>query len=81
LALVSHITQRKKNRYFRKKKQESFLTKDDAKIKKYVVTQDGVTVTFDKQEDTNWAIEGMENADINQISNRTGYSVPSKHLV
>ena len=47
---------------------KKLFDQSDATIKKYVVSQDSVSVTFNKQEDTNWAIEGMENADLNQIS-------------
>lgn len=62
--------------YNAKKEEQTQLEEDskrlfdqsDATIKKYIVTQDGVSVTFNKQEDTNWAIEGMESADLMQIS-------------
>ena len=47
---------------------KKLFAQSDAKIKKYIVTQDGVSVTFNKQEDTNWAMEGLENADLTQIS-------------
>ncbi len=47
---------------------KKLFDQSDAVIKKYVVTQGDVSVTFNKQEDTNWALEGLENADLTQIS-------------
>lgn len=59
---------KKEEQTLQEEETKKLFDQSDATIKKYVVTQDGVSVTFNKQEDTNWAIEGMENADLTQIS-------------
>ncbi|MCJ7854914.1 DUF4340 domain-containing protein [Lachnospiraceae bacterium NSJ-143] len=67
-ALSRSYSQKKQQQQVQQEEKKTLLEKSDAAIKKYVVSKDGQSVVFNKQENTDWAIEGYENADLMQIS-------------
>ena len=66
--LSNTYTQKQETQQQVQEEEKRLFAENDSKIKKYVVSQNGTSVVFNKQENTDWAIEGLENADLMQIS-------------
>ena len=67
-ALSRTYTEKKETQQQIQENEKRLFEENDSKIKKYVVSKGENKVVFNKQENTNWAIEGLENADLMQIS-------------
>ena len=67
-ALSRTYTEKKETQQQIQENEKRLFEENDSKIKKYVVSKGENKVVFNKQENTNWAIDGLENADLMQIS-------------
>lgn len=61
-ALSRTYTEKKESQQQIQENEKRLFEENDSKIKKYVVSKGENKVVFNKQENTNWAIEGLENA-------------------